>query len=265
MKTDRWLALVLLVEIIFILTAPVFAEEWGKVMYARPNTLIRDKRTIDTTVIRGSLKGGEAVKADFLKDGWYAIFDLAEKQRNESRARGYVHASRLLDRPSLLAEKSPGSQKPEEACLTKNREQSELPKELSDSNKPAQSMGPYVKDEGNNAVEVKDIKFKLGANGEEFLYIEFDRFYTPAISAVQGKNPKIILDINNLASFNRDWTAIKTNGNLIRIIRASMDTKKHTCRIVLDMDPAKDYSVQPVFAEMDNTYVLKVSDDNQKP
>jgi len=70
------------------------SADWGTIFSARSKTNIRSERSMNAPKV-GSLEGGQKVKADFLKDNWYAVFKLTESQRDESRALGYVSATRL--------------------------------------------------------------------------------------------------------------------------------------------------------------------------
>jgi len=82
-------------------TKPTPAD-WGKILSAKSKTNIRKERSTKTKIV-GSLEAGQKIKADFLKDGWYAVFNVTENQKDEKNALGYVHAPRL----SLDTEKQP--------------------------------------------------------------------------------------------------------------------------------------------------------------
>ena len=116
----------------------------------------------------------------------------------------------------------------------------------------------------NLNVDVKNISFKLGNNGNESIFIEFNRFYTPAISSIEGKEPRIVLDIENVSSFKKEWAVIKVEGKYIKQIRSSVDYKARKARIVLDLEPFKDYFIQPQFGKKENIYSLQVSADVNK-
>jgi hypothetical protein len=205
-------------------------------MHARPNTLIREKRSMNSR-IKGHLRKKQAVKADFLKDGWYAVFPLTEKDRYESKALGYVSKTRLYaDTPKSFAATSASEKIWENGSTVSNQ---------------------------NLDIEVKNISFKL-KDGNESIFIEFSRFYTPAISSIEGKEPRIVLDIENVSSFKKEWAVIDVEGELIKRIRSSMDYKARKARIVLDLEPSKDYFVQPVFGERENIYSLQISADDKK-
>ncbi|MCX5829859.1 MAG: AMIN domain-containing protein [Deltaproteobacteria bacterium] len=215
------------------------AEEWGTIMYARPKTIIREKRSMNSS-IKGGLVAGQAVKTDFLKDGWYAVFPLTETQRREDKALGYVYTTRLYSQPPKSSVAAPIGKKPPEDKTT-----------ISD-------------DKENISINVKNITFKLDDNGKEAILIEFDRFYTPAIFAIPGKSARIVLDIANVSSFRKEWTVINVGGKIIRRIRCNENPLTHMLRIVLDVEPSSDYHVQPVFSERGNIYTLEISEDNSK-
>ena len=75
-------------------TGPQTAKDWGVILYAKDRTNIRADRSINSEV-RGKIEPGQKVKADFLQDEWYAVFDPTETQRDEKGALGYVYSPRL--------------------------------------------------------------------------------------------------------------------------------------------------------------------------
>lgn len=77
-----------------MISSVVFADDWGQIMFAPAKTNIRAKRTVNSK-LKGSLEAGQEVKADFLKDNWYAVFPQDHQERLEAGALGYVYAKRL--------------------------------------------------------------------------------------------------------------------------------------------------------------------------
>lgn len=69
---------------------------WGQTKYAHSAVNIRSDRS-KTSIIVNTLASNEAIKVDFLKDNWYAVFHLKEKERKEENALGYVFAPILFD------------------------------------------------------------------------------------------------------------------------------------------------------------------------
>jgi hypothetical protein len=220
------------------LNATIPTSEWGTIMYPKPkpNTNIRADRSA-ASKLEGQLKTGQPVKADFLQDDWYAVFPVTQTERNEKKALGYVYAPLLLDK-----------REPNSFGSTATEEKS-----VKDT--------PLKKMETESlTVDVKDIAFKVTRDGKELLFIEFDRFYTPTISRIEGKQPRIIIEIKDASALKEEWSAINTAGNFIRKIRSRMDSQTRVARIVLDMAPEKDYEVSQAFYERENMYSLEISD-----
>lgn len=239
MHTKNWLYLVLIAVVTLSSTALAIAEEWGTIMYARPKTVVRETRSMNSS-IKGGLIAGQAIKTDFLKDGWYAVFPLTETQRSEDKALGYVYTTRLYSQTPNSSVAAP---------VGKN---------------PPKGRSALSDEKENFRIDVKNITFKLEDSGKESILIEFNRFYTPAIFAIPGKTARIVLDIANVSSFRKEWAVINVGGKIIRRIRCSKDPRTQMVRIVLDVEPSRDYYVQPVFSERENIYKLEMSEDNRK-
>jgi uncharacterized protein YgiM (DUF1202 family) len=218
---------------------------WGTIIYPKSNTNIRTKRSWSSK-LKGQLKTGQPIKVDFLQDDWYAVFPLTQKQRNLKKALGYVYAPFLIDKPepnpsgsgSMVSEKKSVNSAPLKKISIKNE---------------------------SVLVDVKNIIFKVAGNGQELLFVEFDRFYTPTISGIEGKRHRIILEIKNASSIRGDLALINTGGNFIQQIRSSMDPENRRALIVLDMAPEKDYFVTQTFYKKDNMYSLAISEKKEIP
>ena len=210
------------------------ASAWGTIMYPARTINIRAKRSAASR-LKGRLNTGQPVKADFLQDGWYAVFPVSQEQRNEKMALGYVHAPLLKRGPD-----SPGA--------------------AAAGGKPAALPPPKNVETETPPVEVKNIIFKAAGEGKELLFIEFDRFTTPVISGIEGNEPRIILEIKNASPLREDRAAIDTGGSFIRQIRSSRDAETRAAFIVLDMAPGKSYFVSQAFYQKGNVYSLEVSE-----
>lgn len=80
--------------LVMALATTVFAAEWGDIRMADRNLNVRKARTPRSEHVV-TLKKGQQVKTDFLKNGWLAIFDINETKRSESKAIGYANAKYL--------------------------------------------------------------------------------------------------------------------------------------------------------------------------
>ena len=211
--------------------APV---SWGTIMHVENKTNIRTKRSLRSK-IRGYLMPRQPVRADFLKDGWYAVFKITETARSEKKALGYVYAPRLFKAPS-----------PERASET--GEKGGPPA----ADKPAQEIF---------SVAVKSIRHKVLPEGKEVLLVEFDRFYVPAVYNIEGNAPMIIMDVTRTSSMKKEWSNIRTEGTLIKKIRVNLNPTADILRIVLDMTPDKDYDIKPAIytGKESDVYALEVT------
>lgn len=207
---------------------------WGTIMHVEDKTNIRTKRSLDSR-IRGNLMPGQPVKADFLKDDWYAVFKITEKVRSEKKALGYVHAPRLFKSPS-----------PERAVESGEIEGPPA------ADKPAQETF---------SVAVKSIRHKVLPEGKEVLLVEFDRFYVPAVYNIEGSAPMIIMDVTRTSSMKKEWSNMRTEGTLIKRIRVDLNRTSGILRIVLDMTPDKDYDIKPTFykGKESDVYAVEVT------
>lgn len=214
-----------------------FPSEWGTVMYPARTINIRAKRTT-ASKLKGQLKTGQPVKADFLRDGWYAVFPVNRKERNEKMALGYVHAPLLKRGPDAPGVKAAGK-------------------------KSATAPPPQNAETENLPVEVKSITFKAAGDGKELLFIEFDRFYTPAISGIEGNEPRIILEIKNASPFREELAELDTGGHFIRRVRSTRNAETRAARIVLEMAPEKSYFASQAFYKKGNVYSLEISEQTE--
>ena len=94
MKIKKWLYPLLITGLIFSSVSESLAAKWGTIIYPAYDTNIRAKRSVNSK-LKGLIKTGQPVKVDFLVNDWYAAFKVTEKQRNESKALGYVYAPSL--------------------------------------------------------------------------------------------------------------------------------------------------------------------------
>jgi hypothetical protein len=79
--------------------------EFGELRVADRRLAVRADRSKDST-LRKVLHSGQKVRVDFQDNGWFAVFDPAEKTRDLSRAWGFAR-----DKFLLAEAESPGAQK----------------------------------------------------------------------------------------------------------------------------------------------------------
>ena len=73
---------VLLFLIMLIIAFSCFAQNWGTIRYVHSPANIRAERSGNSKMV-GRLDVGNRIKADFLKDDWFAVFDINETIRDD--------------------------------------------------------------------------------------------------------------------------------------------------------------------------------------
>ncbi|WP_285904838.1 LptA/OstA family protein [Pseudodesulfovibrio pelocollis] len=92
MNMTRWLTAAIC---LLVLASPALGADWGEVREAASNLNVREARSPRSEHVL-TLTTGQRVRVDFLKDGWYAVFDLTVTERSEKRALGYANARFLV-------------------------------------------------------------------------------------------------------------------------------------------------------------------------
>ena len=75
-----------------------YSQAWGVIKHIHSNVNIRAQRMGQSEIV-GKLKAFQTIKADFLDNNWYAVFNLSEGYRDEKNAIGYVYAPLLKSSP----------------------------------------------------------------------------------------------------------------------------------------------------------------------
>ena len=87
---------------------PALAQDWGEIRAAKLNLNVRDARSPKGKHVV-TLTKGERIKCDFLKNGWYAVFNLDETVRDEKKAIGYANAKYLSPAGAPKAQAKPAA------------------------------------------------------------------------------------------------------------------------------------------------------------
>ena len=111
-----------------------------------------------------------------------------------------------------------------------------------------------------DAIIVKSIRFRIDKDKTEKVFIDLSRFYIPQIIALEGKKPRIAIDIPNITSWSERNGTVSVKGQLIKRIRTHLHRDSETLRIVLDLDPEKNFKANPIYYEAENIYCIVISD-----
>lgn len=264
-----------------------FAGEWGIIMSAPSGANIMAARS-SKAKIKARLKSGKKVKADFLKDGWYAVFRSNEKVRSKKKILGYVAAKSLKPAGGKLvpvaypvkdavaplprkAVEKPFTPAPLQAAAGPSppKAQSSEEKKSADATTQVQAgtAGGAVAaatsslNNGADGIILRDIRFTPGSGGHERVLIYFNRQALPVLSSIQNELPRVVADFENVVSVRPGFKNVPVGGSFIKRVRSSYNPKTRILRIVLDLDPSKNYLVNQVFSQKENIYVFDVSED----
>jgi hypothetical protein len=93
-------------------------------------------------------------------------------------------------------------------------------------------------------VVVGDIQFAIEKNATEKVFFALNRFCNPEIFPLEGNNPRIVIDIKKVSSWN-GRARIPVNGLLIKQVRTYFHLDQNKLRIVLDLNFSMDYVAVP--------------------
>lgn len=99
------------------------SSKWGLIRYTHSKANVRESRSTKSKVVT-QLNPNQKVKADFLKNNWYAVFNIDERYRSESNSIGYVHSSLLYPQPKTESKKTTLSKKLLSYKIVKKEDQS---------------------------------------------------------------------------------------------------------------------------------------------
>lgn len=286
----KYLSLTLIGGSILLFAATVNGQDWGRLMVAPEKTNIRATPSLRAK-ITGQLKPGERVRADFLKNGWYAVFDPEAKRRLKRRARGYVYAPRLVAADASEQKRvkkvkavpartraengKPSPQKikterrpPPEQAVSVPAPRPTASSSAAPGTAQASRQEPASSSRQENAplphpeagLTIKNISVKFEPAGHERVSIDFNQDAAPEIFSIEGIEPRIVIDIHNVQAIQPGLTRINARGRLVRQIRASLDHASRRLRIVVDLAPAMHYEVKPTFFQAEKIYLIDISD-----
>lgn len=121
-----------------------------------------------------------------------------------------------------------------------------------------------AEDQAAVPLEIKDIKFKLKEDGKEVVYIYSNRVFAPSVFALNGGNPRLVIDIKDLPAYKKGPSKIVVNGRFIRQIRTHFHDKSKTLRVVLDHDPSMNYVINQIFFGAEKIYVIEVEEQQER-
>jgi hypothetical protein len=109
---------------------------------------------------------------------------------------------------------------------------------------------------------VEGIDFKVDKYGPEKILIYLNQFYLPKIFAIQGEKPRIVVDIKNVFSW-KNKPVIQVDGVFVKKIRTHLHSTTKKLRIVLDLNPSKNYVADQSFFKKDNIFCITIGAERE--
>ncbi|MGD2127536.1 MAG: AMIN domain-containing protein, partial [Desulfobacteraceae bacterium] len=110
---------------------------------------------------------------------------------------------------------------------------------------------------------INDITFKLDKGGKEVVRIHANRLFEPAVFAIEGDQPRFVIDIKDPIVPRTPPAKLLVNGRFIKRIRTHLQQVPRRLRIVLDLHPLEDYMVNQLFYRAENIYALEVAKERK--
>jgi hypothetical protein len=103
---------------------------------------------------------------------------------------------------------------------------------------------------------LQSIRFEKSTTCEK-VFFKLNGFYPPGVFTLTGDQPRIVCDFKKV-NLEKSFTQyLKTDGTFVLLIRVGIyhppDPK---IRVVLDLSPKKNYTIEQIFFQKDTTFAL---------
>ena len=115
-----------------------------------------------------------------------------------------------------------------------------------------------------NTLTVNSIVFTLDKTGRELITFFCNQPCTPELSSLEEENPRVVMDMRGVLQIKSKTRNINTGGKFIKRIRSYLDKQTNILRVVLDMEPSKNYTVCPIQGTLINAYMLGIEEREQE-
>lgn len=103
----------------------------------------------------------------------------------------------------------------------------------------------------------RKLEYRMDDGGGERVYIRMDRFFIPIVFNLEGKKPRVVIDIFDISQWDEP-SRLPANGPLIRQIRTYLHRKQKKLRIVLDLNPSENYYISQRYFKGKNIYCIEI-------
>ena len=116
-----------------------------------------------------------------------------------------------------------------------------------------------------SALTVKKIAFAGDESGGEWVTLFCNQSCVPELFSIEGENPRVVMDMQGVSLIQSKARNINTGGKLVKNIRSYLNEQTKILRVVLDLEPSKNYMVCPIQDPFNHTYMLRIEESEQKP
>lgn len=124
---------------------------------------------------------------------------------------------------------------------------------------------PGASADKKSALTVKKIAFAADESSGEWITLSCNQSCVPELFSIEGENPRVVMDMKGVSLMQPKVRNISTGGKLVKGIRSYWDEKTKILRVVLDLEPSKNYIICPVQDPFNHTYMLRIEESEQKP
>jgi hypothetical protein len=126
-------------------------------------------------------------------------------------------------------------------------------------------VSPYTSEASRDPLIVKGIAFKRDKTGTERVSILCNQSCTPELFPLEKGYPRVVMDIKEVLLIQTRTRNINTGGKLVKRVRSYLDKKTRILRVVLDLEPSKNYFVHPIQGSSGKMYMVKIKEDTDSP
>ena len=125
--------------------------------------------------------------------------------------------------------------------------------------------GPCAGSDKRANLTVKNIVFASDKIGGELITLFCNKPCKAELFSLEGENPRVVMDMQGVTHIQTKTRNVSTGGKLVKRIRSYLDQETKVFRIVLDMEPSRNYIVCPIQDPFNNAYMVRIEESEQKP
>jgi hypothetical protein len=104
-----------------------------------------------------------------------------------------------------------------------------------------------------------------GADGKVGVFVQRNGFFTAKCLTISGTPLRLVCDFAGADLAKNVRRKIDARSDIVLLVRVGLHREpEKKVRIVLELDPARDYVIDQLFVKKDNQYVLVVEQDDDQ-